>query len=93
MVYCVLNEIDVREYINSLLKKAFMEDKYGTMPFDKKEPVVMNEVQNEENNKEELEIKQEPIKENEVKREEQEKVEPEVKLEIKQKVKKKRKLT
>lgn len=30
--YCDLNNLDFNEYVNSLLKKAFLEDKYGTMP-------------------------------------------------------------
>lgn len=35
--YCDLNGIKVREYVNSLLKKAFMKDKYGSAPFLKKD--------------------------------------------------------
>lgn len=31
--YCDLNGIKPKEYINTLLKKAFMEDKYGKHPF------------------------------------------------------------
>ena len=31
--YCDLNGIKPKEYINTLLKKAFMEDKYGAAPF------------------------------------------------------------
>lgn len=30
--YCDLNNMDTSEYINKLLKKAFMEDKYGKVP-------------------------------------------------------------
>lgn len=30
--YCELNNLKPRDYIHSLLKKAFMEDKYGKMP-------------------------------------------------------------
>lgn len=30
--YCVLNNLKPRDYIHGLLKKAFMEDKYGKMP-------------------------------------------------------------
>ena len=31
--YCTLNGLKPKEYINDLLKKAFMEDKYGNKPF------------------------------------------------------------
>ena len=31
--YCVLNGIQVKEYVNILLNRAFMEDKYGKRPF------------------------------------------------------------
>ena len=31
--YCRYNNIKIGEYINSLLRKAFNEDRYGTMPF------------------------------------------------------------
>ena len=31
--YCELNGIKPRDYVNTLLKKAFMEDKYGKHPF------------------------------------------------------------
>ena len=30
--YCSLNGLDEKEYVNSLLKKAFMVDKYGDRP-------------------------------------------------------------
>lgn len=30
--YCSLNELDEDKYINSILKKAFMTDKYGDRP-------------------------------------------------------------
>ena len=32
--FCNLNNIKLKEYVNILLKKAFMEDKYGERPFD-----------------------------------------------------------
>jgi len=37
--YCEINGLKARDYIHTLLKKAFMEDKYGKMPsiLDKKE--------------------------------------------------------
>ena len=31
--YCLLNGLKPKEYINDLLRKAFMEDKYGAKPF------------------------------------------------------------
>lgn len=30
--YCTLNELDINQYINGLLKKSFMLDKYGERP-------------------------------------------------------------
>jgi hypothetical protein len=36
--YCTLNELDFNNYINDLLKKAFMEEKYGDRPFAKAVP-------------------------------------------------------
>lgn len=33
--YCTLNELDFNDYLNDLLKKAFMEEKYGDRPFAK----------------------------------------------------------
>ena len=33
--YCKLNNLKVGEYVNGLLKKAFMEDKYGASPFER----------------------------------------------------------
>ena len=30
--YCVLNSLKPREFVHKLLKKAFMEEKYGKMP-------------------------------------------------------------
>ena len=35
--YCELNGLKPGEYVNSTLKKAFMEDKYGSAPFLKKD--------------------------------------------------------
>lgn len=40
--YCKLNGIKPSEYINGLLKKAFMEDKYGIAPFKKEVTFVGN---------------------------------------------------
>lgn len=39
--YCKLNGIKPGEYINSLLKKAFMEDKYGVSPFKRAEDATI----------------------------------------------------
>lgn len=39
--YCKLNGIKPSEYVNSLLKKAFMEDKYGVSPFKRAEDSVI----------------------------------------------------
>lgn len=47
--YCSYNDIeDVSGYINRLLKKSFMEEKYGKKPdiFNKQEKQVTNEVSN-----------------------------------------------
>lgn len=47
--YCSYNDIeDVSGYINKLLKKSFMEEKYGKKPdiFNKQEKQVTNEVSN-----------------------------------------------
>lgn len=66
--YCRLNAISTEEYIGKLLKKAFMEDKYGTAPdiANKKEKQV--EVIQQEKAKEEVkEVKE--IKPNTVKKE------------------------
>ena len=30
--YCTLNELDINQYVNNLLKKSFMLDKYGERP-------------------------------------------------------------
>ncbi|MBP5725285.1 MAG: hypothetical protein J6X18_17130, partial [Bacteroidales bacterium] len=35
--YCKLNGLKPSEYVNATLKKAFMEDKYGSAPFLKKD--------------------------------------------------------
>lgn len=40
--YCKLNDLKPSEYVNALLKKAFMEDKYGTAPFKKEVTFVGN---------------------------------------------------
>lgn len=39
--YCKLNGLKTSEYVNSLLKKAFMEDKYGVSPFKRAEDSVI----------------------------------------------------
>jgi hypothetical protein len=36
--YCALNKLDFKDYVNDLLKKAFMEEKYGDRPFAKTVP-------------------------------------------------------
>lgn len=47
--YCTINELDFNDYINDLLKKAFMEEKYGDRPFSKviqyEKPLPTNETQ------------------------------------------------
>ena len=40
--YCKLNGLKPSEYVNALLKKAFMEDKYGAAPFKKEVTFVGN---------------------------------------------------
>lgn len=40
--YCKLNGIKPSEYVNSLLKEAFMKDKYGIAPFNRRDPYVGN---------------------------------------------------
>lgn len=64
--YCILNNIDINEYINDLLLKSFNEDKYGSKPpfFFKKEND--NQKNNEKNcifEEEKNTQKTEPIKE------------------------------
>lgn len=39
--YCKLNGLKTAEYVNSLLKKAFMMDKYGVSPFKRAEDSVI----------------------------------------------------
>lgn len=39
--YCKLNGLKPAEYANGLLKKAFMEDKYGLSPFKRTEDVAI----------------------------------------------------
>lgn len=38
--YCKLNNLKISEFINSLLKKAFMIEKYGETPFNSAENIV-----------------------------------------------------
>lgn len=47
--YCDVNELRVREYVEGLLKKAFLTDKYGATPFAKEfhEPKEEKKVQEE----------------------------------------------
>lgn len=40
--YCRLNNLVMKEYVNSLLKKAFTADKFGDTPFKKVEEVKPN---------------------------------------------------
>lgn len=40
--YCTLNGLKPKEYINDLLKKAFMKDKYGIAPFNRRDTYVGN---------------------------------------------------
>lgn len=37
--YCRLNNLVMKEYVNSLLKKAFTSDKFGDTPFKKTEEI------------------------------------------------------
>lgn len=39
--YCKLNGLKTSEYVNSILKKAFMMDKYGVSPFKRAEDSVI----------------------------------------------------
>lgn len=41
--YCDLNGIKPKEYANNLLRKAFMEDKYGKTPFKRLTPEMVEE--------------------------------------------------
>lgn len=74
--YCTINELDFNDYINDLLKKAFMEEKYGDRPFAKtvpyEKPLPTNETQtpteveievkkNEETKEYEVEMKETTI--------------------------------
>jgi hypothetical protein len=74
--YCTLNELDFNNYVNDLLKKAFMEEKYGDRPFAKtvpyEKPLPTNETQtpteveievkkNEETKEYEVEMKETTI--------------------------------
>lgn len=46
--YCKLNGLKPSEYVNSLLKKAFMEGKYGVSPFKRaKDSVIGNKAFND----------------------------------------------
>lgn len=40
--YCDINGIKPKKYVTELLKKAFMEDKYGISPFKKSEDVIVS---------------------------------------------------
>ena len=45
--YCKLNGLKTAEYVNSLLKNAFMLDKYGVSPFSKERTVIEHDAFNE----------------------------------------------
>lgn len=67
--YCSINNLPIGEYINDLLQKAFMVDKYGDKPSvlnvsKKKEekPIVVVEEQNEADDKKELDFLKETVK-------------------------------
>jgi hypothetical protein len=67
--YCTLNELDFNNYVNDLLKKAFMEEKYGDRPFAKTVPYEKSLPTNETQTPTEVEIevkKNEETKEYEV---------------------------
>lgn len=62
--YCALNELDFNDYVNDLLKKAFMEEKYGDRPFSKVPTPTEVEIEvkkNEETNEYVVEAKETTI--------------------------------
>ena len=62
--YCILNDLKYKDFVNDLLKKAFLEEKYGKSPFNKEKKCIFaekeldeeNSVTFEEPSKEELEV-------------------------------------
>lgn len=58
--YCKLNGLKTAEYVNSLLKNAFMLDKYGVSPFSKERTVIEHDAFNEAVNNEVKRILNDP---------------------------------
>lgn len=45
--YCKLNNIEIKEFINQLLKKAFMVEKYGDRPMSKEKGIFDSTIKEE----------------------------------------------
>ena len=58
--YCKLNGLKTAEYVNSLLKNAFMLDKYGVSPFSKERTIIEHDAFNEAENNEVKRILHDP---------------------------------
>ena len=58
--YCKLNGLKTAEYVNSLLKNAFMLDKYGVSPFSKERTAIEHDAFNEAVNNEVKRILNDP---------------------------------
>ena len=58
--YCKLNGLKTAEYVNSLLKNAFMLDKYGVSPFSKERTVIEHDAFKEAGNNEVKRILNDP---------------------------------
>lgn len=58
--YCKLNGLKTAEYVNSLLKNAFMLDKYGVSPFSKERTAIEHNAFNEAVNNEVKRILNDP---------------------------------
>ena len=58
--YCKLNGLKTAEYVNSLLKNAFMLDKYGVSPVSKEHTVIEHDAFNEAVNNEVKRILNDP---------------------------------
>ena len=58
--YCKLNGLKTAEYVNSLLKNAFMLDKYGVSPFSKERTIIEHDAFNEAVNNEVKRILNDP---------------------------------
>lgn len=58
--YCKLNGLKTAEYVNSLLKNAFMLDKYGVSPFSKERTVIEHDAFKEAVNNEVKRILNDP---------------------------------